>query len=358
MPITVAHQPGAAVVGQSAALGGAGEFARWWTNLVNSNKNQSLDRISRENMQKLSIQAQKQAQDDAQAHAKEMFKSNIQAQQDAAVSQQDNRLEQMEYGGALREDQMAQQQDQWEERFSTQQEAKIEQFNNYLSKIDEAEASGELKPEEATNLRLQVQGSLAGVKPGRFPKPKSEWPEGQSDGQIWKLEDGTLVTRSEGKITKVADAPKTPENDPNLKFKLDQQAMKVAMERLKMEKELRTATDFAGKRLYSDEDIDTKLDAVFGPVAPRSAAPQQGTAAGQGPAMPPPTTPSNPMEEIRQRASQNPELMVEFQKVVDESRSWTKSQISAVKHTLAGAPPGTDPITLLGAAMRAAELAK
>ncbi|HRT28605.1 MAG TPA: hypothetical protein P5527_02330 [Kiritimatiellia bacterium] len=82
-----------------------------------------------------------------------------------------------------------------------------EEFNALSEALVRAEQSGDYTPEELKELRRQVTARQLGIQPVRIMGKESAYPDGQGIGEIWTLDNGTVVTRnSKGDVSKIADA--------------------------------------------------------------------------------------------------------------------------------------------------------
>lgn len=81
-----------------------------------------------------------------------------------------------------------------------------EEFNALSEALVRAEQSGDYTPDEMKELRRQVTEAQLGIKPVRIMGKESAYPDGQGIGEIWTLDNGTVVTRnSKGDVSKIAD---------------------------------------------------------------------------------------------------------------------------------------------------------
>lgn len=209
MGITINHAPAAAVVGQSAALGGAGQLAKWWAEMQNAKDQAAANRIQSFNNQMASQNFQREQTKSNQQFQREQSNQDYFEKLDLMGAQAEN--QRYAASDALEAKQALEKtdQEQWETRYTAKQNSEIAEVNRRKDLIQQAIANGTVDQQRGGEMLLQAEYDLHSKQPMKFPKEKSPWPEGQDVGQVWHPQDeggqaikGVLATRdTNGKVT-------------------------------------------------------------------------------------------------------------------------------------------------------------
>lgn len=273
MGIEVKHDLPGGIVGIAAAMSGAAGRAERDLDRARADSalSQQLKQQRESQMRDIDARAdlQRQAADDAWARTALQFGL-------------DQQIREEEFDRTLRmkqEDAKLQAQ-QWEYQYTAQQRQEIAKYNNARQTIQN---SPNWSAEEKAVALKQIDLAQANIKPSMMPRDPSKpvYPEGQGVGQIWKGDDGSLVSREpDGTIKLIQRWDQGPEA---VKLNAEAERQKAELEaQAKREEELfglrvKLATEaieetgadgLARKRYRTPGEVDAAMEAVTGERLP------------------------------------------------------------------------------------------
>jgi hypothetical protein len=213
MPIEVRHDVPAGVAGLAAAMAGAGGRAE-----------RDLDRAREDSMALTRLKQQRQMQQveiDARADIQKQSADEAMART-ALQHGLDKQLQEEEFDRnmATMKEQARIQAQQWEYQYTAKQRQDIARFNNAKQAIMD---SDNFSPEEKQAALSQIELQQANIQPSMMPRDpgKPIYPDGQGVGEMWKDNNGSLVSRNaNGEVKLIQRNDQGPEHFEK-KFKND-----------------------------------------------------------------------------------------------------------------------------------------
>lgn len=261
MPITVNYQPQAGALGALALMAGHGQYLDHQRQLALAEAAQRGDQAARQqqlalqgqqqqldaqrNQQQFGLQARQQMLDayskqaglglQAQSQAagdqarQEQMALDAWGKQAGLAQQQEHEQFQAAVGQQGAQDAFARQQaaadqqqqreqDMFEWKYTANQEHQMGELNQALDWIDQQQGSSQITPDQATNMKWEVQQQLAGMKPRQMPKQRPPNVQDELQNRMTQDDAGnTYILQPDGKIDYRPPPKPEPAAKPDVK---------------------------------------------------------------------------------------------------------------------------------------------